>query len=160
MGVHLIEDEFQSDKFPETPRGLCPLSPGDPMAQDLLWEYARRRRKVDKEFSEDLEDALSLKGYVDDGISSSEYLKERNRVLQNLVASWRTDCWNAQGQAQDSRDELGAVRMELKRFKRGEFTAEEIHTFCHNLPDTVSREEFEAGCKDYINGLYGIGSKG
>ena len=55
---------FSSDKYPETPRGLVPLKPTDPMAQDLLWEYARRRRKVDAEFADDLEDALSLAGYV------------------------------------------------------------------------------------------------
>lgn len=64
MGNHLIDGKFQSDKYPDTPRGLVPLKPTDPMAQDLLWEYARRRRAIDAEFSEDLEDALSLSGYV------------------------------------------------------------------------------------------------
>lgn len=63
MGEHLINGEFQSDKYPETPRGLVPLKPTDPMAQDLLWEYAQRRREVDAEFADDLEQALRLKGY-------------------------------------------------------------------------------------------------
>lgn len=66
MGTHLIDGEFQSDKYPTCPRGKVPLSTGDPMAQDLLWEYAQRRRAVDPEFSNDLEAALRVKGY--DGV--------------------------------------------------------------------------------------------
>lgn len=60
---HLIDGEFQSDKYPTTPRGKVPLSVKDPTAQDLLWEYAQRRRAVDAEFSEDLETALRKAGY-------------------------------------------------------------------------------------------------
>ena len=62
MGNHLIDGEFQSDKYPTTPRGKVPLSVRDPTAQDLLWEYARRRRAVDAEFSDDLEAALRAAG--------------------------------------------------------------------------------------------------
>lgn len=36
----------------------------DATAQDLLWEYAQRRRAVDAEFSSDLEAALRAAGYV------------------------------------------------------------------------------------------------
>lgn len=64
MGTHLIDGEFQSDKYPTTPRGKVPLSCKDVTAQDLLWEYAQRRRSVDAEFSADLEEALRLAGYV------------------------------------------------------------------------------------------------
>ncbi|SRR6266571_6763313 len=64
MGAHLIDGEFQSDKYPATPRGKVPLSVKDPRAQDLLWEYAQRRRSVDPEFSDDLEKALLAAGYV------------------------------------------------------------------------------------------------
>lgn len=60
---HLIDGEFQSDKYPTTPRGKVPLSCKDPTAQDLLWEYAKRRRAVDAEFSDDLEEALVLAGF-------------------------------------------------------------------------------------------------
>lgn len=71
MGAHLINGEFQSDKYPSTPRGKVPLSVKDASAQDLLWEYAQRRRAVDAEFSDDLEQALLLAGYtpprIDDG---------------------------------------------------------------------------------------------
>lgn len=63
MGAHLIDGEFQSDKYPTTPRGKVPLSVKDPAAQDLLWEYAQRRRSVDSEFSDDLEAALRSAGY-------------------------------------------------------------------------------------------------
>lgn len=63
MGAHLIEGEFQSDKYPTCPRGKVPLSVTDQTAQDLLWEYAQRRRAVDAEFSEDLETALLEAGY-------------------------------------------------------------------------------------------------
>lgn len=63
MGVHLIDGEFQSDKYPTTPSGKVPLSVKDRSAQDLLWEYAQRRRAVDAEFSADLEEALRLAGF-------------------------------------------------------------------------------------------------
>lgn len=61
---HLINGEFQSDKYPTTPRGKVPLSVKDPTAQDLLWTYAQRRRVVDADFSVDLETALTRAGYA------------------------------------------------------------------------------------------------
>lgn len=64
MGAHLKDGKFQSDKYPSCPAGKVPLSTKDPTAQDLLWEYAQRRRSVDAEFSEDLEEALRLDGYI------------------------------------------------------------------------------------------------
>ncbi len=64
MGSHLIDGQFQSDKYPTTPRGKVPLSVGDVTAQDLLWEYAQRRRSVDAEFADDLETALQAAGYA------------------------------------------------------------------------------------------------
>lgn len=69
MGDHLViggdgRKVFQSDKYPSCPAGKVPLSTRDPMAQDLLWEYAQRRREVDSEFSADLEDALKADGFL------------------------------------------------------------------------------------------------
>ena len=71
MGSHLIDGEFQSDRYPTTPRGKVPLSVTDPAAQPLLWEYAQRRRagshgskEADKEFADDLEEALKLAGFT------------------------------------------------------------------------------------------------
>lgn len=63
MGEHLINGEFQSDKYPTTPRGKVPLSCTDKRAQDLLWTYAQRRRDIDATFSADLETALRNAGY-------------------------------------------------------------------------------------------------
>lgn len=64
MGTHINADgQFQSDKYPTCPPGKVPLSVKDSTAQDLLWEYAQRRRPVDAEFSEDLETALKAAGF-------------------------------------------------------------------------------------------------
>lgn len=64
MGSHINKNgKFQSDKFPTTPAGCVPLKTSDPMAQDLLWEYAKRRRILDQEFSADLQTALMDDGY-------------------------------------------------------------------------------------------------
>jgi hypothetical protein len=65
VGAHINKDGFwQSDKYPTCPPGKVPLSVTDKSAQDLLWEYAQRRRSVDAEFSEDLETALKAAGFV------------------------------------------------------------------------------------------------
>lgn len=64
MGNHIVNGEFQSDKYPTCPPGKVPLSVRDVTAQDLLWEYAQRRRAVDAEFAADLEEALTTAGYV------------------------------------------------------------------------------------------------
>lgn len=67
MGAHLIDGEFQSDKYPTTPRGKVPLSVKDKAAQPLLWRYAELHRTIDAEFSDDLQEALLRAGYVPDG---------------------------------------------------------------------------------------------
>ncbi len=61
---HIVKGEFQSDKYPKTPRGKVPLSVKDGTAQDLLWEYAQRRRSVDSQFANDLEFALRKEGFT------------------------------------------------------------------------------------------------
>lgn len=66
MGSHIVNGEFQSDKYPTCPAGKVPLSVKDETAQDLLWEYAQRRRVVDAEFASDLETALRAAGYAKD----------------------------------------------------------------------------------------------
>jgi hypothetical protein len=63
MGSHIVNGQFQSDKYPTCPPGKVPLSVKDTTAQDLLWEYAQRRRVVDAEFADDLESALRTAGY-------------------------------------------------------------------------------------------------
>ncbi len=63
MASHIVDGKFQSDKYPTCPAGKVPLSINDATAQDLLWQYAQRRRSVDAEFSEDLEACLIAAGY-------------------------------------------------------------------------------------------------
>lgn len=62
-----VSGTFQSDRYPGTPAGKVPLSVRDPLAQDLLWEYARRHEEAgkhgDSEFARDLRDALRNAGY-------------------------------------------------------------------------------------------------
>lgn len=77
---HIVDGEFQSDKYPTCPRGKVPLSVKDPTAQDLLWTYAQRRRSVDAEFSDDLEWALRSKGY------------EPAAPVPPLLTPYRTPC--------------------------------------------------------------------
>jgi hypothetical protein len=72
MGSHIVKGTFQSDKYPTCPPGKVPLSVKDPTAQDLLWEYAQRRRSVDAEFSADLETALRSAGYAPKGIEPGD----------------------------------------------------------------------------------------
>jgi len=64
MGAHIVDGEFQSDKYPTCPRGKFPMSFKDPMAQDLIWEYAQRRRSVDAELSDDMETSLLAEGFA------------------------------------------------------------------------------------------------
>lgn len=76
MGSHIVNGQFQSDKYPTCPAGKVPLSVQDPAAQPLLWEYAQFHRSIDAEFSSDLEAALLAAGYVhvaqDNEISKAE----------------------------------------------------------------------------------------
>ena len=65
-GKHLIDGEFQSDKYPWCQLGFVPLKLTDEMAQPLLWQYAETRRDVDKDFADDLQAALRLEGYDPD----------------------------------------------------------------------------------------------
>ena len=68
MSSHLINGEFQSDKYPTCPRGKVPLSTSDPMAQELLWIYSISRQEVDPEFSKALQQAL-----INDGFDVKDY---------------------------------------------------------------------------------------
>ena len=54
-----VTDEFQSDKYPWCPAGFLPIKVTDPMAADLLYLYAQRRKEVDAEFCRDLIEALA-----------------------------------------------------------------------------------------------------
>jgi hypothetical protein len=77
---HIVDGEFQSDKYPMCPRGKVPLSIKDITAQDLLWQYAQRRRAVDAEFADDLEMCLRQAGYSD-----RDVLREMTQRLLDRV---------------------------------------------------------------------------
>lgn len=93
--AHLIDGEFQSDKYPTCPRGKVPLSTKDPNAHDLLWIYAQRRRSVDVEFAADLETALRLHGFTPPSPDMTLYVKavklEKRRTFtvgQDVWLAW------------------------------------------------------------------------
>jgi len=52
--------------------------------------------------------------------------------------------------------EIEYLKKENERLKAGDFTPEEIQNFCHKLNDTVPRQQFEEGCNEYQNRLYGV----
>lgn len=54
-----------------------------------------------------------------------------------------------------ARNNWQALIDELRRLRAGDFTAEEIHGFCHKLSDTVPPDEFAEGCAEYQKKLYG-----
>jgi hypothetical protein len=86
MGAHIIDGEFQSDKYPTCPAGKVPLSTKDPTAWDLLWEYAQRRRAVDAEFADDLEAALQAKGYA--GPATERYVDADPSLVFVIERNW------------------------------------------------------------------------
>jgi len=61
---HIINGEFQSDKYPWCKRGFVPLKLTDPNARLVLRIYAELRRSVDADFSDDLLDAISQEDSV------------------------------------------------------------------------------------------------
>jgi len=60
VGEHLIDGEFQSDKYPWCKRGFVPLKLTDPAARTVLHMYAELRRDVDSEFADDLREAIRI----------------------------------------------------------------------------------------------------
>ena len=87
MGAHIVDGEFQSDKYPSTPRGKVPLSVKDKAAQPLLWQYAQTHRSIDPEFSDDLETALRAAGYSPPTVDDDRVLVIRARLAAGV--SWR-----------------------------------------------------------------------
>ena len=70
---------FKSDKYSWCKPGFLALKFTDPLAQDLIEEYAYRRADIDLEFKEDVLTALENKGYEleGDGIHGLEGLVMR-----------------------------------------------------------------------------------
>jgi hypothetical protein len=89
---HLIGGEFQSDKYPTTPRGKVPLSTRDKAAQDLLWRALEAALKANDFTPPPAADVLaeSIDQVVLDlsgpGAGASER-EQRLRVLLVLAAA-------------------------------------------------------------------------
>lgn len=45
---------------------------------------------------------------------------------------------------------------EFKRLLSGDFTQEEFQNLCHNMNPDCKRSDFEKGCKDYTDKLFGV----
>lgn len=88
---HLIDGEFQSDKYPTCPRGKVPLSVKDKTAQDLLWVYAQRRRAVDAEFAHDLEIALRAAGFEPREQRTSEAQSKPRDAIECIVRAYKEE---------------------------------------------------------------------
>lgn len=124
MGAHIVDGEFQSDKYPTTPRGKVPLSVKDKTAQDLLWEYAQRRRAVDAEFSADLETALRDAGYVPGA---------------PMVSKTELDAALLKAEADQAHDEVGMLASLILQARLVASESEEAHTY-HVLDSAVTIE--------------------
>jgi hypothetical protein len=90
---HQQEKLNTMNKDTTTPRGKVPLSVKDPTAQDLLWEYAQRRRSVDAEFSDDLEAALLAAGYsrpvpAKKTVSDADRIAHIRSIADQLGVKW------------------------------------------------------------------------
>lgn len=99
MPVHLnANGQFQSDKYPTCPADKVPLSVNDETAQDLLWEYANRRRSVDEEFADDLQARLWVVGYRPPRKPyASLPQREANALLRNgLRPPYHKGAWRPQ----------------------------------------------------------------
>ena len=140
---HLVAGEFQSDKYPTTPRGKVPLSTKDPMAQDLLWEYAQRRRAVDVEFAADLETALRLKGFISRTDKIPTALDERR-----LVTAWLRGF--GPHQPAFSGDEL-AMRIECCKHHTSHPSEASNPGYC---PGSEGREPSKASLAEAVSNLH------
>lgn len=85
MGAHIVDGQFQSDRFPTTPRGMVPLSVNSKKAQPFLWAFAQVQRSVDAEFSDDLETCLRAAGYTPPAMTDA-WIDQYNRGYKNGVA--------------------------------------------------------------------------
>lgn len=104
MGEHIVNGQFQSDKYPWCKPGFVPLKLSDPRAQDLLWEYAQRRRIVDAEFSDDLETTLKTAGYQP---AAHRTLQELDDMITTLTKE--RDEWKRRAAAHGCNTEKGDI---------------------------------------------------
>ena len=117
MGSHIVNGEFQSDKYPTCPAGKVPLSVKDPSAQPFLWGYAQVHRPVDAEFSDDLEAALIAADYDprlrigDDPVHLGSSLRQRLEEVSGELAE-------AKAEVVSLRAQLAEVQRLVEELKR------------------------------------------
>lgn len=63
--------------------------------------------------------------------------------------------WKETNLITEQANEIDRLLEEVTRLKRGDFTPEEFQKICHNLPEDCKREDFEKGCKEYQEKLFG-----
>jgi hypothetical protein len=140
MGAHLINGEFQSDKYPTTPRGKVPLSVRDKSAQDLLWRYAQRRRQIDSEFSDDLQSALKAAGYSPtpdktmDDVSKLVAEARFNAGEEQFDKNFTEYITVLRQRLRRLADALESVAKDRDRYREA---LNEIKTMCHGDPENV-----------------------
>ena len=59
MGEHIVDGQFQSDKYPWCKPGFVPLKLTDASCWPMLLAYANVRERVDPEFAADLRTAVN-----------------------------------------------------------------------------------------------------
>ncbi len=79
---------FKSDKYDWCKPGFLALKFTDPLAQDLIEEYAYRRAPIDLEFKEDVLTALENRGYELEG-NSEHNIFERFINRMTGIVHWR-----------------------------------------------------------------------
>jgi hypothetical protein len=114
--AHIVGGQFQSDKYPTCPPGKVPLSVKDVTAQDLLWEYAQRRRSVDAEFADDLEWALRDAGYKkEDGKIFCTCGSDREASVPDPRLRWRHSSQCLHSLSAEDRRAVELARIEWRR---------------------------------------------
>ncbi len=78
---------FKSDKYGWCKAGFLVLKFTDPMAQDLIADYADRRVEIDQEFSEDVMTALDNVGFFSEEYNPNIFTRFINRIVS--VVRWR-----------------------------------------------------------------------
>ena len=90
MSKHIVNGQFKSDKYPWCWAGFVPLKTTDPMAKDLLKIYAERRRKIDPEFSDDLEAVLRYHESDEQTEIDAEASQAEFDAEENAKAEWES----------------------------------------------------------------------
>jgi len=91
-GEHInAEGMFQSDKYPTCPPDKFPMSFKDPMAQDLIEEYAHRRRGIDADLTEDMLGRLRTLGYDGSKLPNDQSEEQVRRWAWDMVRTTAPD---------------------------------------------------------------------